>query len=163
MSGVLAEALIEAKVGVGRLRDGIALTERELAAERKQLEDAERRGRLAAGIPDPETVAVAERFAARHRERAAVLERKLAAQRDELALAEREAEEIAAQLRAARRSGPNAGLRARREVEAAGRARPGSEPDADPLRAETDRARMEAAVREQLAHLKRKLGRTDAG
>lgn len=149
---------------MGRLRDGIALTERALAAERKQLEDAERRGRLAARIPDPETVAVAERFAARHRERVAVLERKLAAQRDELALAEREAEEIAAELRAAQRVGRDAGLRAGRpEVEAAGRARPGPEPEGDPLRAETDRARMDAAVREQLAHLKRKLGRTDPG
>ena len=64
--------------------EALAATERELAAERKQLEDAERRGRLAAAVPDPETVAVAERFAARHRERVAVLERKIVVQRDEL-------------------------------------------------------------------------------
>jgi len=57
----LREALLEGKLGVGAMREALAATERELTAERKQLEDAERRGRLAAAVPDAETVAIAER------------------------------------------------------------------------------------------------------
>ena len=96
-AAALREALLEAKVGVSTMRSALAATERELAAERRQLADAERRGRLAGEIPDPETVAVAERFVARHRERVGVLERKLVVQRDELVLAEREAAETLTQ------------------------------------------------------------------
>ena len=70
----------------------------ELAAERKQLADAERRGGLAAALPDPETATIAARFAVRHRERITLLERKLVVQRDEVALAEREVEEMTGQL-----------------------------------------------------------------
>ena len=89
-AAALQAAVIEAKVAVSHLRDGIAATERELALEQKHLGDAERRGELARQIPDPETVAIAERFAAKHRERATVLERKLSVRKDELVLAERE-------------------------------------------------------------------------
>ncbi len=64
-ASLLREALLEAKVGVSTMRSALAATEQELAAERRQLEDAERRKRLAADVPDPETVAVAERFIAR--------------------------------------------------------------------------------------------------
>src|SRR4051812_20152217 len=39
----LRDALLEGKVGVGTMRDALAATEHELAAERKLLEDAERR------------------------------------------------------------------------------------------------------------------------
>src|SRR5207247_139060 len=70
----------------------------ELAVGRQRLADAERRGRLAAEIQDQETVAVAGRFAAKHRERVGVLERKLAALNDELALYERELADMQAQL-----------------------------------------------------------------
>ena len=81
----LREAWVEARLGIRAMRDALDATERELTAERRQLEDAERRGRLAAAIPDQETVAVAERFAARHRERIAVLERKAFAWRAQIA------------------------------------------------------------------------------
>ena len=79
----LRDALIEARAGLASLRESLAASERELASERKQLADAERRGRLAAELPDPETVAVAERYAQRHRERITLLERKVALQREE--------------------------------------------------------------------------------
>ena len=85
----LREALVEARLGITEMRRALAATEAELEAERRQLADTERRGRLAAAVPDAETVAVAERFAARHRERILVLERKVVVQADELALAER--------------------------------------------------------------------------
>ena len=86
----MREAVVDAKVAVQEMRAALARTELELTAEGQRLADAERRGRLAAEIQDQETVQVAERFTARHRERVGVLERKLAAQREELALAERD-------------------------------------------------------------------------
>ncbi|HEU4649737.1 MAG TPA: hypothetical protein VFS33_11795 [Gemmatimonadales bacterium] len=144
----LRVALIEAKAGVEGLRHGYAATERELAKERKHLEDAERRGRLAAQVPDPETVAVAQRFAARHRERIALLERKLAVQRDELVLLEREVDEMRHELKGAGPTTPPAGGPA---------AAPGL--DDDLRQAAEDRRRMHEAVEAQLAHLKRKMGK----
>jgi hypothetical protein len=137
-AAALQAAVIEAKVAVGVLRDGIAATERELALEQKHLEDAERRGQLARQVPDAETVAIAERFAAKHRERATVLERKLGVQKDELLLAERELAEMTEALKS-----------------------PVSEPDVDDptLRIRMDRAGYEAAAEAQLAHLKKKMGK----
>lgn len=150
----LHDAVVEARAAVSGMRDALTRSERELVLERRQLEDAERRGRLAADIPDAETVAVAERFAARHRERSEVLERKLAVQRDELAMAEREVAEMTAQLREAKLGRvPGAAPR------------PAAAPDAvldaesDLMAARAERALHEAAVEAQLAHLKKKLGR----
>jgi hypothetical protein len=152
----LREALVEARLGITTMREALAASERELASERKQLADAERRGRLAADLPDAETVAIAERFAARHRERVLVLERKIAVQRDELALAEREIEEMAAEHRsAAGGSGSSSIDAAWRDLEAAGVNRPIS--DDDRLQADADRRMRERAVEEQLDYLKRKL------
>src|SRR2546427_10060151 len=94
----MREAVVEARVAVRELGEGVGRTEAALAAERQRLADAERRGRLAAEIQDRETVDVAGRFAAKHRERVGVLERKLAAQRDELGRAQREPTEMEAQL-----------------------------------------------------------------
>ena len=159
----LHAALLEAKVGVGVMRDALATTERELAAERKQLEDAERRGRLAAELPDPETVTVAERFAAKHRERADVLQRKLAAQQDELAIAERELNEMNAAFRSARQGAPRGASpstgAAWRSVEEAGGARPETDTEDALLRHRMDRAAREAAAEQQLAFLKKKMGK----
>jgi len=159
----MREAVIEAKVGVREIREALARTEAELAGERQRLADAERRGRLAGEIQDQETVDVARRFAARHAERVAVMERKLAAQRDELALAERELGEMQAQLeRAARERGP-AGSAGRnieeawRDVQAAGGARPGVDPQDELLRSDMDRARREAQADQQLEELKKRM------
>lgn len=156
----LRDALAEASLGLQRMRDGLSATERELAAEKKQLEDAERRGRLAAQVSDTETVAIAGRFAIRHRERVAVLERKCGVQRDELGLARREIEEMTIEVRTAVRPETDATLRAAwREVEAAGGVRPETDLEGELLRAREERELMEKAVEAQLAHLKKKLGR----
>jgi hypothetical protein len=158
-AGALQEALIEAKAAVAALREGVGVTERELAAERKQREDAERRGRLAAAVPDPETVAVAERFTAKHRERIEVLERKLGAQRDELVLAERELEEMMVQFRAVRSGIARANSRqGSREASAAARSA-GDDPEDSVLEGQLDRAAVEAAAARQLEELKKKMGR----
>jgi hypothetical protein len=156
----LREALLEAKVGVGAMRGALVATERELLTERRQLADAERRGQLAAEVPDAETVVLAERFAVRHRERLAVLERKLVVQRDELALAEREVEEMLTQVRAGRPGlGADSIAAAWRDLEAAGGDRPDVAPEDERLRAEADRKLKEQAVEAQLAFLKKKFGK----
>src|SRR5437879_4925919 len=136
----MREAVVEAKVAVRELGEGVVRTEAELVAERQRLADAERRGRLAAEIQDRETVDVAARFAAKHRERVGVLERKLAAQRDELGLTQRELTEMQAQLARAERDRPlteaeRSAERAWRDLEAAGGVRPGTDLQAELLTA----------------------------
>lgn len=160
--GQMREAVVDAKVAVEEIREAIARTERELHVEQQRLADAERRGRLAREIQDDETVAVAERFAGKHRERAGVLDRKLATQRDELALAERELAEMQQQLQAAARDRPameaeRSSERAWRDVQAAGGARPGTDLRDELLKSDIDRAAREAAAARQLEELKKKM------
>ncbi len=153
----LREAVLEARLGIGTMRDALAATERELGLERKQLEDAERRGRLAAVVPDAETVAIAERFAVRHRERVGVLERKLVVQRDELVLAERELGEMTAEAQRATAGNPSESIAAAwRDLESAGGARPDEH---ERMQADADRQQRERAIEAQLAYLKKKMGK----
>lgn len=158
----MREAVIEAKVTVAETRDAVARTERELAQERQRLADAERRGRLAGEIQDRETVAVADRFAGKHRERATMLERKLAAVRDELVLYERELGDMQAQLTRAEHDRPlteaeRSAERAWRDLQAAGGTRPGTDSRDELLKAELDRAAREATADRQLQELKKKM------
>lgn len=155
----LREALLEAKVGVATMRGALRHTEQQLERERRQLEDAQRRGRLAADLPDPETVRVAERFSARHQERVTVLERKLVVQRDELAMAEREVEEMLGEYRTGRPGADESIRTAWRDLESAGGDRPDQVPEDERLRDESDSKLREQAVEAQLAYLKKKLGK----
>jgi hypothetical protein len=153
----LREALLEARLGITTMREALAATERELASERRQLEDADRRGRLAAAVPDPETVAVASRYAVRHRERVSVLERKLVVQRDELALGERELADMTAEAQRATAGNPSESIAsAWRDLESAGVPRPDEQ---ERMQAEADRQRRESAIEAQLAYLKKKLNK----
>jgi hypothetical protein len=153
----MRDALIEAKVGLTRMNEALAASELELVAERKQLDDAERRGRLASAVPDPETVRVAELFAARHRERVEVLVRKIAVQRDELVLAQREIEEMAAEVRKAGSGSASESINAAwRDLEAAGATRP---PEGELSHVEAEQRRRDEAIEAQLAYLKKKLGK----
>ncbi len=158
----LHAALLETKVAVATMRDALVATDRALQAEQTQLADAERRGQLAAQLPDPETQQVAEQFAVRHRERVVVLAKKLAVQRDELSLAERDLEQLSAAYREARAGGegrtPNQEA-AWRDLEAAGASRPETDLQSDLLKHQLDRQRLDAAVEAQLDHLKKKLGK----
>ncbi|NIM52403.1 MAG: hypothetical protein GTN62_13935 [Gemmatimonadales bacterium] len=161
----MREAVLEAGTSVGAMRDGVERTERQLQFQRQQLADAERRGRLAAGIQDQETVEVAARFAAKHRERVEVLERKLEAQRSELVLAEREYGEMKTQLRdfVRTRAATDASRRvdaAWRDLEAAGGERPETDAQDEVLRSRLDRAAREALAEEQLQALKKKMGKS---
>jgi hypothetical protein len=142
----LHAAMIELRVGLRGLSDAIATAERDLTSERRHLTDAERRGRLAAHVPDPETVEVANRFVQRHRERVDVLERKLVALRAELALSERDYTELLAQVRV---GGPDPGTTSSTAA--------ALEDEADLLQLRMDRTAREAAAEAQLAALKAKL------
>jgi len=158
----MREAVVEAKVAVQDMRAAVARTEAELALERQRLADAERRGRLAGEIQDQETVAVAQRFAAKHRERVGVLERKQAAQKEELGLAERDLAEMQRQLRSADQGSPDVRSsrsteEAWRDLQAAGGSRPGMDLRDELLKSEMDRARREAAADQQLEELKKKM------
>jgi len=163
----MREAVIEAGAAVQELREGLGRTDRELAAERQRLADTERRGRLAAEIQDGETVDVAQRFAAKHRERVSMLERKLAAQRDELALAERDRAEMQADLARAERDQPQteaerSAARAWRELRQAGGGggeRPETDLQGDLLRADLDAAARDAVAEQQLQEIKKRVNK----
>lgn len=162
LARLMREAVVEAKVAVQEIREARGRTERELAAERQRLADAERRGRLAGEIQDAETVEIAGRYATKHRERVAVLEQKLAAQQAELALAERDLAEMHAQLKTAEQGRPHAQAErsteaAWRDIQAAGGARPGTDLQDELLKADMDRVQREAAAERQLEELKKKM------
>lgn len=97
----MKQALAMAKLGVEDLEQGVAATRRKLDAERQGLETVTRRKGLAAGISDADTVAIAAKYEAQHRERIPVLERKLEALEAEAALARRDYDEMLAQLKTA--------------------------------------------------------------
>jgi len=158
----MREAVVDAKVAVREIQEAVARTERELTLERQRLADAERRGRLAGEIQDAETVAVADRFAAKHRERLGVLERKLVNQREELALAQRELDDMQAQLKTAERDRPamqgeSSTEQAWRDMQSAGGARPGMDLQDELLKSDMDRAAREASAARQLEELKKKM------
>jgi hypothetical protein len=163
LSRRMREAVMEAGAAVQEMREGLARTERELAAERQRVADTERRGRLAAEIQDGETVDVAQRFATKHRERVSMLERKLVTQREELALAERDRSEMQAELARAERDRPTteaerSAARAWRELrEAGGGERAETDLQGDLLRADLDAAARDAAAERQLRELKQRV------
>jgi hypothetical protein len=149
----MRRAAVEGRAALLKLEELLAATERELAIERRHLDDAQRRGGQAQAIGDGETVEVAGRFAARHAERVAVLEQKLAAQQAELALAQRDVGEMVSQLKEIERRGgvPPADL---------GPATPQLDADeAAALGADLDRAARETAAEERLRELKKRMGK----
>jgi len=164
IAGRMQEAVIEAKAGVGAMREALERSERELAHGRRELETTVRRRDLAAGIQDAETVEVAERYLAKQQERVAVLERKVAAQREELALAERDLAEMQAQLTdATKHRGAHEADRSREaawaSLGAAGMDRPEVDLEQEQLRAQMDRAAREAAADQKLEELKKRMGK----
>jgi len=151
----MREAVVDAKVAVAEVQEAVGRTERELTLERQRLADAERRGRLAGEIQDAETVAVADRFAAKHRERLGVLERKLVNQKEEMALAQRELDDMQTQLKTAERDRPP--MEARQSAREAGDAEVGLDLQDELLKADIDRAAREATAQQQLEALKKKM------
>ena len=159
LSGQMRQAVIELRAAVVKMRQDYLVTQQHIATEKQALDDADRRGKLAAGIQDQETVTVAEQFVARHSERVAVLEQKLAAQTAELGLAERELAGMTEQLKRLEKERPQAAAAAWRNIEAAGGVRPETDVADELIKAEMNRVEREAVAEEQLKALKKKMGK----
>jgi hypothetical protein len=158
---MMREALVDAKVGLSQsraARDGVSA---QLERERRELATVRRRGQLAAGINDAETVRLATEYEGKHTERIAVLEKKLAALEQEVALVERETAEMTAQLKRLTGTGdagapaaPDAnGANADENPEAADLS------ELDALRRTADRSERDADAERRLADLKRRMGK----
>jgi len=161
----MREAVIEQKAGARAMREALDQAEQLLAGERAQLETAERRRALAEGISDQETVAVADRFIAKHRERIGVLEKKVVAEREELALAERDLAEMSAQLQEALRRQPADAADASRErawggLGEAGMSRPEVDLEGELLKSRLEHRAREAAADAKLEALKKRMGKS---
>jgi hypothetical protein len=158
---VMKDTLVQARLAMDDLREGVEVTQKRVARERSELETIRRRKGLAHSVGDTETVNVAERFEAQQAERLAVLESKLNAQESELALVERDVAEMKEQLKAAR-AGVGSGMRAG-TVDTAqdplddGRA--GIEQQLNDLKRTERRAAANADADAALAELKKRMGR----
>ncbi|HEX8850303.1 MAG TPA: hypothetical protein VF761_12280 [Gemmatimonadaceae bacterium] len=97
----MRETLVQARVGLGELRQGVEESRLALTAKERELETVRRRKGQAEAIGDAETIRVAERYEAELVSRIEVLSRKVGVQQDELALAEREVSEMTSELRRA--------------------------------------------------------------
>ncbi|HEY4305570.1 MAG TPA: hypothetical protein VGM82_13945 [Gemmatimonadaceae bacterium] len=96
----MKDTLVQARVGLDDLRDGLKKAEQRLVLEEKELETVRRRKQLAEGISDAETAGIAAKYEEMHAERVAVLRQKVEAQTAELALAERDVGQMTAELKA---------------------------------------------------------------
>lgn len=154
----MKDTLVQARVGLDEMRDGLDKARQRLTLEERELETVRRRKQLAEGINDRETVDVAAKYELMHGERVEVLREKVAAQEKELALAERDVQEMSSELKAVM-SGADV-----RSV--------GSSPEPDPLdsdaalRGEMDsmsrarkRADLEDEAARKLEELKRRMGK----
>ena len=96
----MKDTLVQAKMGLSDLRDGLDKTRQRLAAEEKELETVRRRKQLAEGIKDQETVDLAAKYEEMHAERVEVLRSKVTAQEAEVALGERDVDTMSKELKA---------------------------------------------------------------
>src|SRR4051812_44312135 len=96
----MKDTLVQARMGLDDMRDGLVKTRERLAAEERELETVRRRKTLAEGINDQQTVDVAAKYEQMHTERVEVVKQKIAAQEAELSLAERDVSSMSAELKA---------------------------------------------------------------
>lgn len=156
----MRETLVQARMGLEDLKRGAETTRGRLTAERRELETIQRRKRLAEDIKDAETVKIAERYEQMHAERVALLERKLEAEEAELALTEREIAAMGEEYKLAM-SGVPIGKAGARPTEEAPVASAEDEllGEVDTLSRARRRADADALAEEQLAALKRRMGK----
>jgi hypothetical protein len=158
----MKRSLAAARLGIDDLLEGVEVTRRRLVTEREQLATVQRRKALAAGVPDVETVALAEKFEAQHAERIGVLERKLEAQEAEAALAGREYDEMLKALKAASAGvgdGMVPGATGPTDADLGLRDDSGLRSELDALARQRSRTDAEAAADAQLEALKKKMGK----
>lgn len=100
MASRMKDTLVQARMGLDDLREGLEKARQRLTAEERELETIRRRKQLAEGINDRETVDIAVKYEQMHVERVDVLRQKVTAQEAELMLAERDVETMSAELKA---------------------------------------------------------------
>lgn len=152
---LMREALVDAKVGLSQSRAARDAVAAQLERERTELATVRRRGQLAAGINDAETVRLAAEFERKHSGRIEVLERKHAALVEEVALVERETAEMTAQLK--RLTGGEEPVAPAGDAAAEPLGADLSELDA--LRRTAERSARDADADARLAELKRRMGK----
>lgn len=158
---VMKDTLVQAKMALDDLRDGVEATQKRVDRERTELETTRRRKGLAQGVGDAETVTIAERFETQQAERLAVLEAKLLAQQNELALVDRDVTEMKEQLKAAM-AGVGSGMRAGAvdsHTDPLDGERSGLEQQFNDLKHAERRANASADADAALAELKKRMGR----
>lgn len=167
----MRDTIVQAKVGLQDLRDGLEKSRHRLEAERRELDTVQRRKRLAEQINDIETVRLATQYEQLHSERVQVLTRKLEAQESELALAERDVVQMMTELRnaasgiapAGDRGGSAAGVNAAMdEIESelgGGAQSSGLRDEIEGLTRDRARADREADAARRLEELKRRMGK----
>jgi len=144
---LMREALVDAKVGLSQSRAARDAVAAQLERERTELATVRRRGQLAAGINDGETVRLAAEFERKHSGRIEVLERKHAALVEEVLL-------VAQLKRLTGGEDPVAPASAPEDDSLASNL---SELDA--LRRTADRSARDADADARLAELKRRMGK----
>ena len=154
---LMREALVDAKVGLSQSRAARDAASAQLERERTELATV-RRGQLAAGINDAETVRLAAEYERRHSERIVVLERKVAALEQEVLLVERETAEMTAQLKRLTGAGDPVAPSAP-DTEAEDNPEASDLSELDSLRRSADRSAREADAESRLADLKRRMGK----
>lgn len=162
MLGAMKETIVQARMALDDLREGVAQTTRRVEQERRELDTVRRRKGLAQGVSDAETVSIAERFESQHSERLAMLEQKLAVQQQELDLVEREVEEMKTQYKAASAgvgSGMASGATDPARLDPLDDGRAALEEQLGDLARKVRREDANAAAEAQLAELKRKMGK----
>ncbi len=155
---LMREALVEAKMGLAQSRKARDTADAQLERERATLETVRRRGQLAAGIADAETVRIAADFERKHTERITVLERKLAALREEVSLVERETAEMTAQLKRVT-GGAEPPAPATPSAEDGGDPMPADLSEFDAMRRSADGSARASDAERRLADLKRRMGK----
>ena len=158
---VMKDTLVQAKLALDDLREGVDITRKRVAQETMELETIRRRKGLAQNVNDAETVTIAERFEQQQAERLSVLQQKLAAQEGELALVERDVAEMKDQLKAAL-AGVGSGMRSGTVDAAADPLDEGNaalEQQLNDLRRAERRANADASADAARAELQKRMGR----
>jgi hypothetical protein len=158
----MKDTLVQARVGLSDMRDGLDKARQRLAGEERELDTVRRRKQLAEGIGDHETVEIAAKYEQMHVERVGVLRQKVSAQEAELALAERDVSQMAAELKAVLAgTDPRAAASAIDTSAAAGEEDPASAAgdEIDSLGRARARAEREADAARRLDELKRRMGK----
>ena len=163
----MRETLVQAKMSLRDLREGIEKTQQRLTEEERELVTVQRRKQLAEGIKDRETVEIATKYEHMHAERVAILRQKVSAQEAELALAERDVNEMSAELKAVL-AGTDARAGSLDSAQADGvsdessdgsSTTPGLNDEIDSLGRARNRAAREEDAARRLDELKRRMGK----